>query len=344
MQQQAHDIFTGSTTRHIAAPEVAPNLTGLIPGTDPTRSEGTQTQAEHQFKDQQVLFPGPPPPTQSKLPLQQAQGIPRKSSLSVNSKGIPRLIIPFFDGKLSEYQKFKLTFNTAYDNRRNLPKQLLVLLLDMSLQGIPLKLISDLTRTGIDDQSYARMWQLLDDRFGDKKAKDKFTVSLFKETLPIKNGSLTEVERIYVVFLVQHAYYLIKDEKSLRMKRSPLFKSWKEKLNDEFSIKFVCFAEKYKLVPNFTALITFMQAKFLFAQKEEREHALSSHKSDITFIKKLFENLNLNDDAKALPKCSDLADHQGRTLFLLQEGTSDFKLSIFQCIIIHSKICTHQTR
>ncbi len=39
---------------------------------------------------------------------------------------------------------------------------------------------------------------------------------------------------------------------------------------------------------------------------------MSSHKSDITFIKKLFENLNLYDDAKALIECSDLEDHQNK--------------------------------
>jgi hypothetical protein len=65
------------------------------------------------------------------------------------------------------------------------------------------------------------------------------------------------------------------------MEKSLLFRSGKEKLNEEFFIKFVYFAEKYKLVPNFTALITFMQAEFLFAQKEEREQTSLSHKSDI---------------------------------------------------------------
>jgi hypothetical protein len=96
------------------------------------------------------------------------------------------------------------------------------------------------------------------------------------------------------------------------MRTSLLFQWGKEKLNDEFFVKFVCFAEKYKLVLNFTALITFMQAEFLFAQKEEREQTSLSHKSDITFVKKSFENLNLRDDAKALPKCSDLPVHQDK--------------------------------
>jgi hypothetical protein len=138
-------------------------------------------------------------------------------------------------------------------------------------------------------------------------------VGLLKDTLPIKNGSLTEVERIYEIFSIQHAYYLIKDPASLTMDTSLLFQSGIEKLNDEFFTEFVYFAEKYKLVPNFMALIRFMQAEFLFAQKEEREQTSLSHKSDITFVKKLFENLNLNNDAMALPECSDLQDHQNKS-------------------------------
>ena len=82
------------------------------------------------------------------------------------------------------------------------------------------------------------------------------------------------------------------------MNTSLLFQSGIRKLNDEFFTEFVCFAEKYKLIPNFTALITFMQAEFLFAQKEEQKSL--SRKSDITFVKKSFENLNLNNDAMAL--------------------------------------------
>jgi hypothetical protein len=182
----------------------------------------------------------------------------------------------------------------------------------MSLQGKPLKLVSDLMQMGINDLTYACMWHLLDDRFGDRNTEDEFTVGLFKDTLPNKNGTLTELERIYEIFSIQHAYYLVKDPASLTMRTSLLFQYGKEKLNDEFFVKFVCFAEKYKLVLNFTALITFMQAEFLFAQKEEREQTSLSHKSDITFVKKSFENLNLNNDAMALSECTDLKDHQNK--------------------------------
>jgi hypothetical protein len=234
----------------------------------------------------------PPPATvlskpevgKSLPPLQQHQAearYPERLPLTINFGGIPKLKIPIFDGEISEYQKFRLTFNTTYDNGRNLPEQHLVSLLEMSLQGKPLKLVSDLMQMGIKDKMYACLWQLLDDRFGGRNKEDEFNVGLFKDTLPNKNGSLSEVERIYEIFLIQHAYYLTKDPASLTMEKSLLFKYGKEKLNEEFFIKFVYFAEKYKLVPNFTGLITFMQAEFLFAQKEEREQKSLSHKSNI---------------------------------------------------------------
>ncbi len=267
---------------------------GLTPRPDPDRTQqgpyaeaGSQFMGQH-FRQVPQMFPNPPP-MQLNLPLfqqqQAAARYPEKLPLTVNYNGIPRLKIPIFDGKLSEYQKFKLTFNTAYDNGRNLPKQHLVSLLEMSLQGKPLKFVSDFTKMRVDDSMYACMWQLLDDKYSDRNTEEEFTVGLFKDTLPNKNGSLNEVERIYEIFLIQHAYYLTNDPASLTMRTSLLFKWGKEKLNDELFVKFVCFAEKYKLVLNFTALITFMQAEFLFAQKEEREHTSLSHKSDITFVK-----------------------------------------------------------
>ena len=101
----------------------------------------------------------------------------------------------------------------------------------MSLQGKPLKLVSDLMQMGINDLTYACMWHLLDDRFGDRNTEDEFTVGLFKDTLPNKNGTLTELERIYEIFSIQHAYYLVKDPASLTMRTSLLFQSETEGLN-----------------------------------------------------------------------------------------------------------------
>jgi hypothetical protein len=137
---------------------------GLTPRPDPNRTQqGHYTQAGPQFMGQHYgqpppMFPNPPPMPPNLSHLQQHQaaaGFTKRLPLQINFSGIPKLKIPNFNGKLSEYQKFKLTFNTAYDNGRNLPKQHLVSLLQMSLQGKPLKLVSDLMQMGINNLTYA---------------------------------------------------------------------------------------------------------------------------------------------------------------------------------------------
>jgi hypothetical protein len=129
---------------------------------------------------------------------------------------------------------------------------------------------------------------------------------MFKTAPQIKNGSLKEVERLYDVFSVQHKYYADNDPESLERERSMLFQYGKEKLNTEFSMKFIRNTDKHDCVPNFTALMLFMKAEFLFAQTREREYSYSSTKSEVHSAKKALESCDLNDDdAKALQTLSD---------------------------------------
>ncbi len=95
---------------------------GLTPRPDSNRTQqghyaeaGPQFMGQH-FRQPPPMFPNPPPMPPNLPPFQQHQAAaryPEKLPLTVNYNGIPRLKIPIFDGKLSEYQKFKLAFNTA---------------------------------------------------------------------------------------------------------------------------------------------------------------------------------------------------------------------------------------
>jgi hypothetical protein len=222
-----------------------------------------------------------------------------------NYHGIPKIKVNAFDGEASEYQRFKLSFHAAYDDR-HLPPKHLALLLESSLKGRPLTIISEYMRTCIDDLSYDRMWELLEERYGGQNVEDAFTITMFKTAPQIKNGSLKEVERLYDVFSVQHKYYLTNDPDSLTRERSMLFQYGKEKLNSEFSMKFIRFTDKHDCIPNFTALMLFMKAEFLFAQTREREYSYSSTKSEVHSAKKALESCNLeDDDDKALKTLSD---------------------------------------
>ncbi len=272
--------------------------------------QGAYAQAGAQLGSQpHPQFPNPPPPPpQQNFPQQQygtqaAAGYPMRPQ--ANYQGIPKLKVPTFDGEPSEFQRFKLTFHAAYDDR-NLPQKHLALLLESVLKGRPLTIISEYMRTCIDDLSYARMWELLEERFGGKNIEDAFTGNMFKNAPQIKNGSLKEVERLYDVFSVQHAYYLANDPESLEKERSLLFQFGKEKLNTEFSMKFIWYTDKHDCVPNFTALMLFMKAEFLFVQTREREYSYLSTKSEVHSAKKALERCDLDDDdAKPLQTLSD---------------------------------------
>ena len=286
--------------------------------------QGAYAQAGAQFGAQfgsqpPPQFPNPPPlrpqgqppqPPQQNFQQQNfgaqaAAGFPMR--VQPNYHGIPKVKVNPFDGEASEYQIFKLTFFAAYDDR-NLPPKHMALLLQSSLKGRPLTIISEYMRTCINDFSYDRMWELLEERYGGQNVEDAFTINMFKSAPQIKNGSLKEVERLYDVFSVQHNYYQTNDPDSLERERSMLFQYGKEKLNTEFSMKFIRYTDKNDCIPNFTSLMLFMKAEFLFAQTREREYSFSSTKSsEIHSAKKALESCNLDDDddAKALKTLSD---------------------------------------
>jgi len=308
----------------------ASSMPGLTLRPDPTRTQQganaqtgphqvSHTHAGPQFAGQQPpLFPNPPPPFPPYMPHpQQQQGVQAAARYQMgmppmaNYHGIPKLFVKIFDGKPEEYQIFKVSFIAAYDDNRHLPQKHLALLLESRLKGRPLTIISDHMRTCIDDLSYTRMWQLLDERYGGKNVEDAYTINMFKCAPRIKNGSLKEVERLYDVFAVQHDYYLRNDPNSLDMERSLLFQFAKEKLNSEFSMKFIRFTDNLNCVPNFTALTHFMRTEFLFAQTREREYSHSSHKSDIKSVKK-FVDLDLERNEETSSEDSDLEDQQER--------------------------------
>jgi hypothetical protein len=249
-------------------------------------------------------FPNPPPPfPQQNFGAQAAAGYQMRPP--ANYHGIPKIKVNAFDGEAPEYQRFKLSFHAAYDDR-HLPPKHLALLLESSLKGRPLTIISEYMRTCIDDLSYDRMWELLEERYGGKNVEDAFTINMFKSAPQIKNGSLKEVERLYDVLSVQHKYYSANDPESLERERSMLFQYGKEKLNTEFSMKFIRFTDKHDCVPNFTALMLFMKAEFLFAQTREREYLYSASKSEVHSVRKALEGCDLKDeDAKGLEPLSD---------------------------------------
>ena len=216
---------------------------------------------------------GPPPPQR---PQQQQQYFPypppQRDTPRPNYQGIMKLKCEKFNGNESEFRRFKLTFDSAYVKNRNLPLSDLALLLAESLEGEPLKLIHKYIRNCPTDMSYVKMWKLLEEKYGGQNVEDSYIVDEFQNAPQIKNSSLKEIERVYHVIAVQHAYYKRNDPQSLSAERSLLFQMGKDKLGPNFSEKFVRHCRKHRFVPNFTALKRFLKAEFLIAQETEREY------------------------------------------------------------------------
>ena len=118
----------------------ASSIPGLTPRPDTTRTQqGASAQAGPQFAGQQFmqqppLFPNPPPPMPLYLPPPQHQQIAQVAAgypmrPQANYQDIPKLKVPIFDGEPCEFNRFKLTFHAAY-NDRHLPQKHLALVLE----------------------------------------------------------------------------------------------------------------------------------------------------------------------------------------------------------------------
>ena len=229
---------------------------------------------------------GPPPPQRPPfMPQQQQQWAgnpqqqfyqypPQRYPPQPNYQGIKKVQCEKFAGDELEFRRFKLTFDSAYVKNRNLPHSDLALMLIDSLKGEPLAIVTKYIRNtpAGTDMSYAKIWRILEERYGGLNVEDSHIVEEFKNAQPIRNTSLKEIERIYDVISVQHAYYKINDPHSLNTERSLLFQMGKAKLNPYYSDKFVRHCDKNKFVPNFTALKKFLKTEFKITQTTEREY------------------------------------------------------------------------
>jgi hypothetical protein len=119
------------------------------------------------------------------------------------------------------------------------------------------------------------MWKLLEERYGGQNVEDAHVIFHFKSAPPLKNASMKELERVLDVIAIQYEYYKKYDPASLQSERSLLFQTAKEKLNLDFSMKFVRHCSRHSYIPNFISLKKFLKAEFLIAQTTEREFHLN---------------------------------------------------------------------
>jgi hypothetical protein len=126
------------------------------------------------------------------------------------------------------------------------------------------------------------MWKLLEERYGGQNVEDAHVIIAFKAAPALNDSTMKELERIYDVISVQYKYYKKHDPASLKAERSLLFQMAKEKLNPEFSMKFVRHTTRNNYIPNIIALKNFLKAEFLIAQTTEREYKIHTKTLDIS--------------------------------------------------------------
>jgi hypothetical protein len=215
-------------------------------------------------------------PLQPTYPQQNMRGqqayMYQDRALMPNYSGIDKLKVQKFGGIESEFQRFKLKFNSCYVQGRNLPENHLALHLEASLKDRPLDLIQRYMNSCRDQLSYSKMWEILEERYGGRTVEDAYTIAEFKNASPLKNSSFKELERMYDIISIQYAYYERNDPESLNNERSLLMQLAKEKLNSDISMKFIKYTDDRGVEENFAALKNFLRKEFLRSQKREREY------------------------------------------------------------------------
>jgi hypothetical protein len=225
----------------------------------------------------------PPPNLRQQQQQQQWAGQPQQypyypQQPTPNYQGIKKIQVEKFDGSEETYKRFKLKFASAYVKKRknqNIPDSDLALILNDSLKGDALDLINKYLNNCNTDISYRKMWKLLEERYGGQNVEDAHVIINFKSAHPLRNTSMKELERVLDVISIQYEFYRKYDPASLQSERSLLFQTAKEKLSQEFSMKFVRHCTRYNYIPNFISLEKFLKAEFLIAQTTEREFRLT---------------------------------------------------------------------
>jgi hypothetical protein len=184
--------------------------------------------------------------------------------------GIDKLEIRKFSGNEEGYQRFRVAFMSAHENRY-LGNKWLALKLEKSLTDRPLELVQKYLSAGLDDSTYQKMWDLLDSRFGGAAVEDAYIVAEFKKAGVLKSNSLKELERMFDVFNIQSDYYQKSDADSLKSETSFITQMAREKLNYKHSTEFVKFILLKKKKNCFASILEWLEQKFKVAQITERQ-------------------------------------------------------------------------
>ena len=182
----------------------------------------------------------------------------------------PIEIIPF-SGDTMKYHYFKESFKTAHD-WRNLPKTMLALQLQSHLKGPALKLCQDHLKNTIDETSYEKIWEALENRYGGSFNEDASITEQFEKLPVLRSLNFKELERTYDAFKLQSDYYHREDRNALNNTKSLLNKQAKAKLTVELGYKYIAWCAESGLPKNFASMLEWLNVNYKFAQESNREY------------------------------------------------------------------------
>lgn len=190
--------------------------------------------------------------------------------LEPNYQGLKRIEPKKFGGDESTFHFWKEQFLASVKGR-NLDKTHLALMLYDCLEGKAEKACHNHVRARIDHHTYDLMWEVLEKRFGGDYREDQFVTDQFEKTVPLREFSLKELERMYDIFSVQQNYYNRLDKNALTNPRSLLMKQAKRKFTSEQSFDYLKYIQDTKKSDCFQSLVQWLDQKLTFVQRAERE-------------------------------------------------------------------------
>ncbi len=103
---------------------------------------------------------------------------PDPTNLGDPLKGLTRYQLAKFGGKESQYEYWKLQFQSSYGSRNISTKDKILFLLSL-LEGEPSHLCARFVRHNIDDTTYDTLWEVLDRRYGGQNREDQQVMEEF---------------------------------------------------------------------------------------------------------------------------------------------------------------------
>jgi len=127
--------------------------------------------------------------------------------LRYDGRGMPKFEIENFKGDRLDYPRFKNTFMSIIGNRQIYAEEKALRLVNL-LEGEPRKLIAGVLEGHIGQHTHAMIWDILDKFYGGQKRQMTNHIQKIANFIPIKNTSVEELKRFYILLTEIKSFFL----------------------------------------------------------------------------------------------------------------------------------------